>query len=58
MFPLASAGELVEHKAVSALAEDGGAACALVVLGAVAGVLDVSCNNFQLFLHIHVYNIG
>lgn len=53
VLPLAGAGELVEHKAVSAGAEDGDAASALVVLGAVAGVLVL-----EVTVHAWALNAG
>lgn len=51
--PLAGAGELVEHKAVSTLAEDGDAAGALVVRAAVAGVLVL-----EVAVHAWALNAG
>lgn len=53
MFPLAGAGELVEHEAVSAGAEDGDAASALVVFAAVAGVLVL-----EVAVHAGALNAG
>lgn len=53
MGPLAGAGELVEHEAVSAGAEDRDAASALVVLGAVGGVLVL-----EVAVHAGALNAG
>lgn len=51
--PLAGAGELVEYKAVSAFTKDGDTASALVVLGAVAGVLVL-----EVAVHARALNAG
>lgn len=53
MGPLAGAGELIEHEAVGAGAEDGDAASALVVFGAVAGVLVL-----EVAVHAGALNAG